>query len=79
MRSLPLLAAAALLLAGCANPRVTANVAEQMLQAGNAISALQQDQGSIESELDSLRLVVAHQDTLLARIAQQINLPMAQH
>lgn len=65
-----------LLLAACRNPRVDANIAEAMSQAGEAITALQQDQSNLQAQIDSLRQVVARQDTVIGRLAAQANLPM---
>jgi len=78
MRSLALLAASALLLTACRNTRIDANIAEQMTQVGVAISGLQQDQSMLQEQVDSLRQVVARQDTIITRLAMQANLQLPQ-
>jgi hypothetical protein len=59
---------ATLLLASCRDPRAEANIAEAMIQVGTEMSALRQDYAVLQSQVDSLRSVVARQDTLLARL-----------
>jgi hypothetical protein len=77
-RAVPVLLAAALLaaLASCRDPRVEANVAQAMIQVGTEISGLQQDYAVLQSEVDSLRSVVARQDTLITRLATLANMPL---
>ncbi len=78
--SIRLLTAAALLaLGGCRNPRVDANMAEALMQMGSQLSGIQQDYAILQSEVDSLRTVVARQDTIISRLAAQANLPAAAH
>ena len=67
---------AAVLLASCRDPRAEANIAQAMLDVGTELSALQQDYAILQSELDSLRSVVARQDTVLARLASMAGLPL---
>ncbi len=74
MRVLP--AICLLSFAACRNPRVDANIADAMTQAGTAITSLQQDQSILQSQIDSLRTVVARQDTIIQRLAAQANLPL---
>ena len=79
MHALRLALAPLLVLAACRNPRVDANLAEAMTQASDAITGLRQEQSVLQAQLDSLRGVVARQDTLLARLAAQANLPVPVH
>src|SRR5437762_9508203 len=65
------------LLASCRDPRAEANIAEAMVQVGTEISAMRQDYALLQSQVDSLRGVVARQDTLIARLATLANLPIA--
>lgn len=76
MRPLVFLAFAALL-ASCRDPRAEANVAEAMIQVGTEISALRQDVAVMQEQIDSLRLVAAHQDTVIARLTTAVNLGAA--
>ena len=74
-----LLFAGFLLLASCRDPRAEANIAEAMIQVGTQMSAMQQDYALLQQQLDSLRTVVARQDTLITRLASLSNMPLAPH
>jgi hypothetical protein len=69
-------AAAALLLLSCRDPRAEANIAEAMIQVGTEISAMRQDFAVLQSQVDSLRLVVARQDTAITRLTALANMPV---
>jgi hypothetical protein len=71
-----LLLAAALLLGGCRDPRAEANIAQAMIDVGTQLSAMQQDYSILQGELDSLRTVVARQDTIIGRLASLAGLPI---
>lgn len=64
-----------LALAACRDPRAEANIAQAMIDVGTQITVMQQDYSVLQSELDSLRQVVARQDTLLVRLASMAGLP----
>ena len=66
-------------LASCRDPRAEANIAEAMVQVGTQMSAMQQDYALLQEQVDSLRTVVARQDTLITRLATLTNMPMPQH
>lgn len=68
-----------LLLASCRDPRAEANIAEAMIQVGTQMSAMQQDYALLQQQLDSLRMVVARQDTLITRLASLSNMPLPPH
>ena len=70
------LTGASMLLAGCSNPRVQANMAEAMIGFGNELSALKQDQLDLQNTVDSLKTVVAKQDTLVKRLATLAGVPL---
>ena len=73
----PLLALlVALLLASCRDPRAEANIAEAMVQVGTEISAMRQDYALLQNQVDSLRGVVARQDTVITRLATLANMPL---
>jgi hypothetical protein len=67
---------AAILLTSCRDPRAEANIAEAMVQVGTEISGIRQDYAVLQSQVDSLRGVVARQDTLLTRLATLANVPL---
>ncbi|HKW46800.1 MAG TPA: hypothetical protein VJN70_05125 [Gemmatimonadaceae bacterium] len=64
------------LLASCRDPRAEANIAEAMMQVGTEVSALRQDYAALQNQVDSLRAVVARQDTLITRLASLANMPV---
>ena len=68
-------ACAALLATGCANPRAEANMAQALNDAANEIGGLKSDIAQIQTDLDSLRQVVAKQDTIISRIAEVNHIP----
>ena len=72
----PLLVAAALFLGACRDPRAEANIAQAMIDVGTQLSAIQQDYAILQAEVDSLRAVVARQDTIIGRLASMAGLPL---
>ena len=76
MRPLSAILGLVLLGASCRDPRAEANIAEAMMQVGTEMSALRQDYAVLQSQVDSLRGVVARQDSLLARLASGANIPL---
>lgn len=62
-------------LVSCRDPRAEANIAQAMIDVGTQMASMQQDYAILQSEVDSLRLVVARQDTLLGRLAGMAGLP----
>jgi len=69
------LAVFAILLTSCTNPRAEANMAQAMNDAANEIGGLKSDIAQIQTDLDSLRSVVAKQDSVINRIAAANNIP----
>lgn len=65
-------------LAGCdvGQPEALEGIGESVLQLGDAVSALQQENAIIQEQLDSLRNVVAKQDTALRRFANLAGMPL---
>jgi outer membrane murein-binding lipoprotein Lpp len=66
---------AALLAAGCVNPRAEANMAQALNDAANEIGSLKSDIAQLQTDLDSLRQAVAKQDTIISRIAEVDHIP----
>ena len=60
----------------CANPRTEANVAAALNDAASEIGGLKSDLANIQAELDSLRTVIAKQDTTITRIAEVNHIPV---
>jgi hypothetical protein len=72
-----LLLAALFLAASCRDPRADAAIAQAMMDAGTQITMIQQDQSLLQFQVDSLREVVARQDTIIRRLAMHTGLPIA--
>ena len=67
---------AILFLASCANPRTEANVAQALNDAAGEISGLKNDISDLQSQMDSLRTIVAKQDSTISRIAEVNHIPI---
>ena len=68
---------AAPMFASCGNPRTEANVAQALNDAALEISGLKNDLAQLSTQLDSLRQVVAKQDSTISRIAAVNNIPIS--
>jgi len=77
MRNTLLVATTAFLLSSCRDPRAEANIAQAMTDVGTQLSAMQQDYAVLQGQVDSLRGVVARQDTIVGRLASMAGLPIA--
>lgn len=62
-------------LSACANPKSEAATAAALASAADEIAGLKNDVAQMQSDLDSLRQVVAHQDTVISRLAAINNVP----
>jgi hypothetical protein len=60
----------------CRDPRAEANIAQAMMDVGTSITQMQQDFGDLYNQVDSLRGVVARQDTIISRLANLAGLPL---
>lgn len=74
MRSVLVLTALALV--SCRDPRAEANIAMAMTEVGMTVNQMQQDAAMLQWQVDSLRQVVARQDTLISRLASHVGLPI---
>lgn len=74
MKRLTILLALAAL--GCRDPRAEANIAQAMMDVGTQITVMQQDYSMLQAQVDSLRGVVARQDTIIGRLASLAGLPL---
>lgn len=63
-------------LASCRDPRAEANIAQAMTEVGTTINSMQQDYSTLQWQVDSLRQVVARQDTIIGRLASLAGLPI---
>lgn len=69
---------AAVFAAGCQAPQPAAleTMGETVLQLGDAVSTLQQENAILQEQVDSLRTAVAKQDTALRRFANLAGMPL---
>ena len=72
-----LLIAATVSLNACRDPRAEANIAQAMIEVGTQLSQIEQDYALLQGQVDSLRGVVARQDTIISRLASMAGLPIA--
>ncbi len=72
-----ILISASVVVAACTNQRVNANVAQQLSDAATEINGLRNDLAQVQSDLDSLRIVVIKQDSTISRIAAVNNIPIS--
>ena len=63
------------LAAGCRSPQQDAYLVEQLRQMADELNASRQQASDMQTQLDSLRFVVARQDTLLTRLAGMAGVP----
>ena len=59
--------------ASCRNPAADANMTEQLRQVGDELNASRQEAAAMHEQIDSLRVTVARQDTLLRQLASMAN------
>lgn len=64
-----------LVFTSCQSPRAQANMAEAVMDMGTAVQNMQQDLQDASERIDSLRGVVAYQDTLIERLATLTHVP----
>ena len=80
MRSFPLpriaLASLLVIVAGCRNPQADALLAEQMREMGDELNNARQETAVMHEQIDSLRSVVARQDSLLRQLAGMAGVPV---
>lgn len=72
-----LILVAGLLFAGCStgmpSPNSDMSVAESMRDIGDALGQLREENAFVLAQVDSLRGVVAYQDTIIRQLASQAN------
>ena len=61
--------------ASCRSPQSDAYLIEQLRSMGDELNASRQQASDLQNQIDSLRFVVARQDTLLTRIAGMAGIP----
>jgi hypothetical protein len=62
---------------GCANPRVQANIAQNLNDIAGELTAQRQDMSLLQDQIDSLKAVTAHQDSVIKKLLNVTGLPPA--
>ena len=77
MRAIICAFALTLVCAACPASRADVAMSEQIIQLGDGFNDLRQDTAVLQQQVDSLRLVVARQDTVIRQLANLAGVPMA--
>ena len=77
MRQLACALALTLVCAGCPASRADVAMSEQIIQLGDGLNDLRQDNAALQQQVDSLRLIVARQDTVLRQLANLAGVAVA--
>ena len=67
----------AVVCAGCPASRADIAMAEQIVQLGDGLNDLRQENAEIQQQVDSLIMVVAKQDTVIRQLANLAGVPLA--
>ena len=62
--------------AACPASRADIAISEQIIQLGDGLNTLRQENAEIQQQVDSLRLVVARQDTVIRQLANLAGTPL---
>ena len=62
--------------AACPASRADIAISEQIIQLGDGMNTLRQENAEIQQQVDSLRLVVARQDTVIRQLANLAGTPL---
>ena len=77
MRRVALVPVLALGLAACPASRADIAISEQIIQLGDGLNDLRQENAVLQQQVDSLILVVAKQDTVIRQLANLSGVPLA--
>ena len=66
-----------IVLSGCPARRADVAISEQIIQLGDGLNDLRQDNAVLQQQVDSLRLVIARQDTVVRQLANLAGMPLA--
>ena len=72
-----LVVALALVCSACPASRADIAMSEQIIQLGDGMNDLRQENALIQQQVDSLILVVAKQDTVIRQLANLAGVPLA--
>ena len=62
---------------GCPATRADIAISEQIIQLGDGMNTLRQENAEIQQQVDSLRLVVARQDSVIRQLANLAGVPLS--
>lgn len=77
MSRVPCVLVLSLLCLACPASRADVAISEQIIQLGDGLNDLRQENAEIQAQVDSLRLVVARQDTVIRQLANLAGVPLA--
>jgi len=63
--------------AACPASRADVAISEQIIQLGDGLNDLRQENAALQQQVDSLRLVVARQDTVVRQLANLAGVQVA--
>jgi len=64
-------------LSACPASRADVAISEQIIQLGDGLNDLRQDNAVLQQQVDSLSRIVARQDTVIRQIANLAGMPLA--
>ena len=67
----------ALACVACPASRADVAMSEQIIRLGDGLNDLRQDTAALQQQVDSLRLVVARQDSVIRQLANLAGVPVA--
>ncbi len=67
----------AMICTACPTSRADIAISEQIIQLGDGLNDLRQDNAALQQQVDSLRAVVAKQDSVIRQIANLSGFPLA--
>lgn len=67
----------AMMCTACPATKADIAMGEQIIQLGDGLNDLRQDNAALQQQVDSLRLVVAKQDTVIRQLANLAGVPLA--
>lgn len=77
MRHVACALALTLACAACPASRADVAMSEQIIQLGDGLNDLRQENAVLQQQVDSLRLVVAKQDTVVRQLANLAGVPIS--
>ena len=63
-------------MAGCVDPNAQQNTAQALVDLGDQLNAMRQDNAVLQEQVDSLRQALAKQDTILRQVAGMAGVPV---